>query len=45
MRNAAVVQHHGKKHWLGYADTPEEAAEIAKQGRLELFTHNDRDRV
>lgn len=41
----AGVRHNGKMHWVGqYSDLAEaEAAVIAK--RLELFTHNDIDRI
>lgn len=41
----ARVYHKGKQHWGGYHDTPEAAAEAAKQIRNRLFSHNDRDRV
>lgn len=42
---AASVTHDGKKFWGGRHATAEEAAEVAKNLRLELFTHNDADRV
>ena len=41
----ADVTHHGKMHSLGYFDTPEEAREVAKAKRIELFTHNVKDRA
>ncbi len=40
----AKVQHNGKSYTAGRHDTPEEAAEAARQLRLSLFTHNDADR-
>lgn len=40
----ARVNHHGKRHHLGYFDTPEKAGEVARLKRIELFTHNDKDR-
>lgn len=43
-RWTARVHHHGKVYVLGDYDTPEEAGEAARLKRLELFTHNDRDR-
>lgn len=39
----AVVRHNGKAHNLGRYATPEEAGEVARRKRLELFTHNDAD--
>jgi hypothetical protein len=39
------VTHHGVVLWFGTYDTIEEAAEVARQKRIELFTHNDLDRV
>jgi len=41
----AEVTHHGTVHNWGPFATPEEAAEAARLKRLELFTHNDIDRV
>lgn len=41
----ARVVHNGEVYLLGNHDTPEEAAEAASLKRLELFTHNDRDRA
>ena len=41
----AVVGHNGKLHHVGYFDTVEEASAAAEAKRIELFTHNDRDRV
>lgn len=41
----AYVTHNGKQHYAGFHETPEEAAEAAKAKRLELFTHNNLDRV
>ncbi|MCH9732852.1 MAG: HNH endonuclease [Actinomycetia bacterium] len=40
----AVVQHHCKRYNLGRFTNPEEAAEVARKSRIELFTHNDVDR-
>jgi hypothetical protein len=40
----ARVIHRRQAYWLGSFDTPEEAAEVARLKRLELFTHNDVDR-
>jgi len=41
----AKAQHNGKTHHVsGSFNTPEEAAEAARQLRLSLFTHNDADR-
>lgn len=40
----ARVQHNGRDHYAGEYETPEEAAEAAKQLRLSLFSHNDIDR-
>jgi hypothetical protein len=42
---AVSVGHNGKKFWGGRHSTAEGAAEAAKNLRLELFTHNDADRV
>lgn len=41
----AQIRHHGKRTNLGSFDSLEEAAEVARQKRLELFTHNDLDRT
>ncbi len=41
----AAVTHNRKYHYLGRFSTPEEAGEVARLKRLELFTHNDADRV
>ena len=41
----ARITHNGTRRILGYFDTAEEAGEVARQARLELFTHNDIDRV
>lgn len=40
----AQVGHFGKTEYIGGFDTAEEAAEAARARRLELYTHNDRDR-
>lgn len=40
----ARVKHNQKNLVLGLYRTPEEAAEVARLKRLELFTHNDVDR-
>lgn len=40
----AAVKHEGRTHFLGHFATLEEAAEVARQKRVELFTHNDADR-
>jgi hypothetical protein len=40
----SAVKHHGKTHFLGHFDTAEEAADVARAKRLELFTYNDIDR-
>lgn len=42
---AAQVMHQGRTIKRGWFSTPEEAAELARQMRLELFTHNDPDRL
>ncbi|SMX79485.1 HNH endonuclease [Brevibacterium casei CIP 102111] len=41
----ARVVHNGTVYLLGSHPTPEVAGEVARLKRLELFTHNDRDRV
>ena len=41
----AQLQHHGKMVYAGYFDTVEEAQAAAVAKRLELFTHNDVDRI
>lgn len=41
----ARVVHHGTRYLLGTYETAEEAGEAARLKRLELFTHNDRDRA
>lgn len=43
-RWSAQVQHHGKIHYAGLYDSPEEANAVAQALRKELFTHNDWDR-
>jgi len=40
----AQAKHRGRSYYAGTHDTPEEAAEAARQLRLSLFTHNDADR-
>ena len=40
----AQIRHRGKDFYLGVFDTVEEAAEVVRAKRLELFTHNDLDR-
>jgi hypothetical protein len=44
-RWGAQVKHNWKQYWIGTFDTIEEAAEAARAKRLELFTHNDLDRI
>lgn len=39
----AYVTHHGKREYLGYFRTAEEAGEAARRRRLELFTHSEMD--
>jgi hypothetical protein len=39
------VGHNGQKHYGGCYKTLEEAAEAARQLRIELHTHNDLDRI
>jgi hypothetical protein len=41
----AQVQHRGKQYYLGLFDTVELAGAAAEAKRLELFTHNDLDRM
>lgn len=41
----ASVKHNGVNHVRSGFSTPEEAAEVARELRLELFTHNELDRV
>jgi hypothetical protein len=43
-RYRACIRHNGKLKYLGTYDTIEEADAVATAARLELFTHNDRDR-
>lgn len=43
-RYRVAVRHNGILHWFGTYDTLEEAREVARQKRIELFTHNDADR-
>ena len=40
----AAVKHHGETYFLGNFDTAEEAAEVARNKRNELFTYNNVDR-
>jgi hypothetical protein len=40
----ADIGHLGKTIYLGHFSTVEEATEVARLKRLELFTHNDVDR-
>lgn len=42
---AAYVRHQNATQYLGLFDTAEEAGEVARLKRLELFTHNNADRV
>lgn len=39
----ATAVHNGRKHLAGYHDTPELAAEAARDLRIRLHTHNDLD--
>jgi hypothetical protein len=39
----ARITHNGKQYYLGLFNTKEEAGEVARLKRLELFTHNDAD--
>lgn len=41
----AQVQKNGHTYIAGYFDTIEEAADAVRRKRLELFTHNDLDRL
>jgi hypothetical protein len=41
----AKVQHNGKVYHAGRFDTIEEATQAAIAKRIELFTHNDMDRI
>lgn len=41
----ARVTHNGRQIHAGYFDTPEAAGAAAAAKRLELFTHNDVDRI
>lgn len=41
----AQVFHDGKRYSLGYYKDKHEAGEVARAKRIELFTHNDRDRI
>lgn len=41
----AYVEHNGKRHHLGYFVIQDEAVEAARLKRIELYTHNDRDRI
>jgi hypothetical protein len=41
----AEITSNGKNVHIGIYDTKQEAAEAAQAKRLELFTHNDRDRI
>jgi hypothetical protein len=41
----AAVRHNGKKVYLGSFETVEDAAVAVRAKRLELFTHNEIDRV
>lgn len=45
VRWVAQVKHNQKNIHLGLFDTAEEAAEVARMKRVELFTHNDADRA
>jgi len=40
----SLVTHEGKQIYLGHFDTAEEAGEVARKKRVELFTHNETDR-
>jgi hypothetical protein len=41
----AYVVHHGRNYFLGYHETAEAADAAATAKRLELFTHNELDRL
>ena len=43
-RYRAAVRHNKQLIWLGTYDTIEEASEVARLKRIELFTHNDDDK-
>lgn len=43
-RYRAAVRNNGRLYWLGTYDTIEEASEVARLKRIELFTHNDADK-
>jgi len=43
-RWSATVGHNGKPHFAGTFATAEEAGQAARKLRMELFTHNDKDR-
>jgi len=42
---AAYVRHQNKTHYLGLFESSNEAGEVARLKRLELFTYNDADKV
>ena len=42
---SAYVGHNGKHYNLGVFDTEDQAAEVARNKRLELFTHNEIDKA
>lgn len=41
----ATVRHNGKKYYIGEFESPEKAGKAAMEKRLELFTHNDLDKL
>jgi len=41
----AQMTHNGVIHWLGYFQTASEAERVVVAKRLELYTHNDLDKV
>lgn len=41
----ASLQHYGKKVYVGYFETVEQADAAVRAKRVELFTHNDADRI
>lgn len=45
VRWVAQVKHNQRNHYLGIFDTAEAAGEAARIKRVELFTHNDSDRI